>query len=212
MPWCCSWADDPRGTVRAYLGDWPDGYSALDVDISTVRFNGQVPLYRGRARIRPYMAGFAGDVLEAPFSRSAAILALSDPCTAGIYPAKITGAFTDGIVFEANVTVDMNCSPKVAATELVPDEFYLGDAYPNPFNASTIIEFGLPEAGEVSLEVYNILGQKIMTLANGKYEAGQHTIQWNGTDETGRTVASALYLYRLVTDFGEDTKKMSLMK
>ncbi len=212
QPWCCSWADDPRGTVRAYLGEWPEGYAAADVDPGTILFDDALPIYYGRSRIRPYMTGFSGDVVEVGFNRQAAILSLSDPCVAGTYATTITGAFQDGAKFKANVSIDLNCVPKVAAGAPMPDEFYLGDAYPNPFNASTMIEFGLPDAGHVSLEVYNILGQKIMTLADGHYEAGYHTIQWNGTDENGRAVASGIYLYRLVSDFGADNKKMILMK
>jgi hypothetical protein len=88
----------------------------------------------------------------------------------------------------------------------------LGKNYPNPFNPETDISFSLPERAQVSLIVYNILGEKVKTLVSGDMDAGTHTIHWNSTDEAGNSIASGIYFYRLKTESFEKTRKMVLMK
>jgi len=94
----------------------------------------------------------------------------------------------------------------------VPEAFQLYGNYPNPFNPSTTIKFDLPVKGNVELSVYNLKGQKVKDLQKGDLHAGQHSIVWNGDDETGRTVASGVYFYRLKTAYGETNRKMLLLK
>lgn len=91
--------------------------------------------------------------------------------------------------------------------ELLPIEFNLSQNYPNPFNPETKISFTLPRASDIVLNVYNILGQKIETLADRKFDAGTHTLSWNGKD-----YSSGIYFYRLETDKFSATKKMVLIK
>ncbi len=105
---------------------------------------------------------------------------------------------------------------KVANTE-VPGNFELTQNYPNPFNPSTEIRFSVPRAANVNLSVYNLLGERIATLANGEVVPGTYTATWNGTNQTGMHVASGVYFYRLAvgsngnTDYTM-TKKMLLTK
>jgi hypothetical protein len=79
---------------------------------------------------------------------------------------------------------------------VIPTEFSLLPAYPNPFNPQTNIEYQLPEASKVTLEVYNTLGQKVRTLINGHNNAGRYHVIWNGHDETNNPAASGVYLIR----------------
>jgi hypothetical protein len=79
----------------------------------------------------------------------------------------------------------------------VPSAFSLNQNYPNPFNPSTTISFNLPVNSRVSLTVYNLLGQEITTILNGEIAAGTRDVVWNGKDNSGLTVASGLYFYRL---------------
>jgi len=88
----------------------------------------------------------------------------------------------------------------------------LAKNYPNPFNPETDISFSLPERTQVSLIVYNILGEKVKTLVSGDMDAGTHTIHRNGRDEAGNSVASGIYFYRLKTESFDQTRKMVLMK
>ncbi len=89
----------------------------------------------------------------------------------------------------------------------LPTEFALSQNYPNPFNPSTVIGFSLPTASFVTLDVYNVLGQKVETLASGRYAAGSHTVEFDASEHT-----SGLFFYRLSHEKGTETKKMLLIK
>lgn len=99
----------------------------------------------------------------------------------------------------------------------VPVAYALDNAYPNPFNPSTTIRFALPFASNVKLVVYNILGQRIATLADGMMAAGQHEVQWHALSDRNLSVSSGIYFYRLEASGSKgerflDTKKVMLLK
>jgi len=95
----------------------------------------------------------------------------------------------------------------------IPKEFFLAGNYPNPFNPSTYISFGLPKDAFVRLEVFNLLGQKVKTILSENERAGYKSVVWDGRDSAGKAVASGVYFYRLTTDSDFDqTKKMLLVK
>jgi hypothetical protein len=96
--------------------------------------------------------------------------------------------------------------------ESVARDFSLNQNRPNPFNPTTEIAFSLPRGAEVTLAIYNITGQRIATLIDHHLEAGSHSIIWNGRDETGRTVSSGIYFYRLKAGEFTETRKMVLLK
>ncbi|MCP4684742.1 MAG: T9SS type A sorting domain-containing protein, partial [bacterium] len=83
---------------------------------------------------------------------------------------------------------------------------------PNPFNPTTIIRFSLPQAEDVQLEVFNLLGQKVKVLRSGPHSAGTYTLEWDATSESGQNVASGVYFYRLTTDSFTKSKKMVLLR
>ncbi len=88
----------------------------------------------------------------------------------------------------------------------------LSQNYPNPFNPTTTINYSIAKEGTVELTVYNIKGQKVKTLVNERKEAGQHSIVWNGKDNTNKTVSSGIYFYSLSTGKKNMKKKMLLLK
>ena len=94
----------------------------------------------------------------------------------------------------------------------LPDRLSLRQNYPNPFNPTTTILFTLPRRQQVTLKVYNILGQVVSTLADRAYEAGTHAVVWDGRDKNGRLTASGIYLYRIESEGVAFTKKMVLLK
>ena len=94
----------------------------------------------------------------------------------------------------------------------LPVGFSLSQNYPNPFNPSTRISFSLPDAGQVSLKIFNINGQFVKVLAEDQMTAGSHEVIWDGMNSEGRAAASGLYFYRLETNGLSKTKKMMLIK
>ena len=94
----------------------------------------------------------------------------------------------------------------------IPTSFALNQNYPNPFNPQTNLSFDLPKAQNVSLDVYNILGQQVATITSGSHEAGSYTYTWNGTDNQGKDVPSGIYFYSLRTDEFSKTNKMMLIR
>ncbi len=89
----------------------------------------------------------------------------------------------------------------------LPLEFSLFQNYPNPFNPSTEIKFGLPRQSDVRIEIFNILGQKVITLFEGLMPAGFHSVHWNGSNSS-----TGIYYYRITADSFVDIKKMTLLK
>ena len=86
--------------------------------------------------------------------------------------------------------------------------FNLRQNYPNPFNPITTIGFSIPKEEYVSLKVYNLLGQHILTLVSENLKAGNYQYKWDASDFAG-----GVYVYRIVTDNGfVDTKKLLLLK
>ena len=105
------------------------------------------------------------------------------------------------------VYVDYTSIVGVDDREVVPKEYSLEQNYPNPFNPTTTIEYTLLSPGEVSLIIYNLRGEEVALLINGKMPAGNHRISW---DASG--FASGIYFYRLQTGDFVQTKKMLLLK
>ena len=94
----------------------------------------------------------------------------------------------------------------------LPERFVLYQNYPNPFNAGTTIEYSLPRRSHVTIEVFNVLGQRVRLLVDREKSAGSYTITWDGTNHSGQLVASGVYLYRFQAGDHIETKKMQLLK
>jgi len=129
----------------------------------------------------------------------------------------------DESVILANLMMKVNIqeSPKPGLTkpnqEVIepetPQEYFMHQSYPNPFNSSTTIKYQLPENCVVTLEIYNMMGQKIKTLISGEYKPGGfHQVHWDGSDESGGQVSSGIYVYHLRAGKFMDSKKLILMK
>ena len=97
--------------------------------------------------------------------------------------------------------------------QIVPSEFALGKNFPNPFNPSTTISLMIPERSEITLKVFNILGQEITTLYQGNLDAGIHFFRWNGINVEGHQAPSGIYIYAMSTAHGHQlVRKMVLIR
>ncbi len=128
----------------------------------------------------------------------------------GVYTAELTISHNAGapLVVPIQLTVDALTS----LPEQVPAEFSLAPAYPNPFNPSTQIRFSVPQAGHVSLDVFDAAGRHVRTLVNDTRAASQYTINWDGRNDTGAVAAAGVYLYRLEANGRSAIRRMVLIK
>ena len=95
---------------------------------------------------------------------------------------------------------------------ILPYRFELSQNYPNPFNPVTTISYSLPRRSEVSIDIFNILGQKIITLVDETKPAGDYQINWDSNDSYGQKVSTGIYFYRFQAGDYIETKKMILLK
>ena len=93
----------------------------------------------------------------------------------------------------------------------IPESCELAN-YPNPFNSRTLVYFQLPSAGFVDLEVINVLGQPVRTLVHKEFQAGQHSVTWDGTNNRGIDAGSGMYMLRMTTGDQVLLKKLLLLK
>jgi hypothetical protein len=98
--------------------------------------------------------------------------------------------------------------------EGIPKKMNLSQNYPNPFNPNTTIEFSLPKTNEVTLKIYNILGEDIATLVSDRLTAGIYTFDWDASNMAGGVYLYRLFVESLTGEAGEfvETRKMILMR
>ena len=110
----------------------------------------------------------------------------------------------DGYLLRPEITGDKD--------SVRPNDFALNQNYPNPFNPSTELAFSLPRTSDITLTIYNVLGQEVKRLVEGTFTAGDHSVVWDGRDNAGRVVSSGVYFYRLTAENFMTEKKMLLLK
>ena len=131
---------------------------------------------------------------------------------------QLTNAISDssGYLLSAPAVIDgeiiVDSEQGIAGQNDLPVDFELLGNYPNPFNARTTIQFEISKPGAAQLQVYDLLGQRVCTLFDRYCEPGTYAVTWDGRGESGQTLASGIYLYRLYYDGKFITRKMSLLK
>ena len=96
--------------------------------------------------------------------------------------------------------------------KLIPSNFYLGSAYPNPFNPQTKIKYSVPRESRVDLYIHDLSGKRVKTLFIGQRPSGSHIVNWDGKNNVGKPVSAGLYFYTLDTPSDRQTKKLMLIK
>jgi len=146
---------------------------------------------------------------------SGASYLLSDAMGGQVVPAQtLSGSGSLTIKDDEVVRLVLKSS---GGAELLPKEFALWQNYPNPFNPTTAIRYALPVDSKVTIEIYNVLGQRVNTLVNEERRAGYHVVEWDATSTGGASVGSGVYFLRLHAkgangkDF-TDVKKLLLLK
>ncbi len=163
-----------------------------------------------------FAASDAGD----PFPGSSNRTTFGDGDTlsaASYYNDTVTAFVTNISASAASMTADLivGLAADIGDDDPVtlPNSVVLAQNYPNPFNPSTVIAFSISVAADVTLEVFNVLGQRVTTLVDGPVTAGEHQVIWDGTETDGQSVASGIYFYRLTVESNErEVKKMVLVR
>ena len=124
--------------------------------------------------------------------------------------------FTYGEFESQPVSIEFTADMELQKVDLVfqnlPEEFGLAQNFPNPFNPVTNIHFMLPEAADVQLVVYDLMGRKVRTLVTGSQTAGYKTVVWNSKDDAGIPVSAGMYIYELRSGSHSVIQKMVLLK
>jgi len=118
----------------------------------------------------------------------------------------------DELIYDTDDFADSPDLLTAKETSLIPDKFGLAQNYPNPFNPNTIIDYSIPKAQHVTLEIVNINGRLVRTLVDEHRESGIHSVEWDATGSDGSEVAAGVYLYRITAGDFSETKKMSFVK
>ncbi|MBN1155747.1 PKD domain-containing protein [candidate division KSB1 bacterium] len=144
------------------------------------------------------------------------IYKLPDIFYPGIYYWQVIATDNDGYVTKCRETSAFNMENGIDVAddtdESVPSEFALFPNYPNPFNPETRITYHIPRATNVTMHIYNNLGQLIRTLVDRDHHAGIYTVLWDGKDLNGSEVSSGIYIYRLISEERVLTRKMLLLQ
>lgn len=120
----------------------------------------------------------------------------------GVYSVTLTVTGPTGTVSEKKYDLIRVTETSAISTRDadIPGAYALYQNYPNPFNPSTGIDFDVARPGLVTVRVFDVLGREVKTLANEKLKPGRYKVQWDGTNNAGHSVASGVYLYRLIVE------------
>jgi WD40 repeat protein len=209
---------DPNTLNLGSGGRWVTCYIELphqcdphDIDISTIKLNDSVHAETTPASIGNYDADSILDLMV-KFNRSAvgSILIPGDSVQIMVR-GRIQGRMFFGF---DTIRVIGTQNPRVIAggSVNVPENFLLVQNYPNPFNPQTTIEFQISKPCDVTLEIFNMLGQKVAELVNEHKDSGYYAVVWNGKDDNGTDVANGIYFYRIKAGEFSDVKKMVLLR
>ncbi len=184
------------------------GKSVMD-DYGLERFN--VLVSNGSTNPNDFTSISGGTYVQAPITWTQYSYSLDDYANQTIRVA-IQCVSSDAFIFMVDdVEIDApGGTPN--QPEIAPAVSQLIGNYPNPFNPETRITFSTKDNGPVSIDIYNVKGQKVRSLLNENREAGNHSVVWNGKDDNGKNVASGVFFYRMKSGKYSSTKKMILMK
>ena len=188
--------------------------AALVFDASEVdsgRFGMALALEPGQS----FRAG-TNEIAIVTFAVQAGVLADSTRVDFGDRPIPRAARDVDGILLSAlwrsaRIRLEHPDSADDGSSGL-PFAFGLDQNHPNPFNSETEIGFAVPRACQVVVKIVNVLGEEIRTLADARFQAGNHRVHWDGKDDHGRLVASGVYLYQLRVGGLSNVKKMSYIR
>lgn len=214
--WAVVPAGSSTGNPRAvYEINHTGGTTIVKKNQNSTAYGGDVPA-NGRIYLGRYVFLRGGQDIYGGGTIFGNIRLINDHNEVNIYyqDSVVNTALRDSFVTRADAIILQEASDQVGVVDpnIIPNEYFLSQNFPNPFNPSTIIRFGLPVAEKVTLKVYDVLGREIKTLVNDEMKPGYHSVEWDGTNNYGARVSSGIYIYRLVAGKYVKTMKMMMVK
>ncbi|MBN4056893.1 DUF11 domain-containing protein [bacterium AH-315-J21] len=120
----------------------------------------------------------------------------------------LNNSATDSTYFATDIQTDVD-DDEIAK---LPKSFEVHQNFPNPFNPTTVISYSLPIKAEVTIAIYNVLGQRVRSFDRGEQSAGEYSVTWDAADESGKAVASGMYFYKVIAGELSASRKMVLLK
>lgn len=188
---------------------WADTAASDSVDLHFTRFGAD-----NTVKFYIYQGEFPSE-LALLDSTSESTITIKELTEGQTYYFRVTALDDQGneTGFSNLLSIDIDQTSSVAEEPgLLPDEFVVHDNYPNPFNPSTTISYGLPMDARVEVSIYNVRGQRVRQLLERDQTAGFQSVMWDGRNDAGRPVPSGVYLYRIVAGEFRASKKMLLLK
>ena len=210
---------EPTGTLFSIAREQLDGYERVNITYDTLSVRTRTDNLYQIESISPLSYWIAEDFSPYPWGHEGVLVDAIVPSNDGftqylrynmagsntwIYGVGFSGGFFEGggdmtlKGYHVNGNSWGNLGHLVNLDEqlYIPESFKI-NAYPNPFNPSTTIEYELPEHSDVSLIVYDIAGREVQTLVSRTQAPGTHETSWNGTNQDGKQVAGGMYFARL---------------
>ena len=181
------------------LDDQPVSHRTLKIKLTGV--------FGGNTGTLTYTASSANTAFVTTSIIAPDTLVIKGITAGGPVVVKVVGKDVDNSQISTTFNVTVTGLTGVDVVSEIPKEFSLSQNYPNPFNPSTTISYGLPNASNVSLKIYNILGEQVASLVNKAMPAGYHTVTFDASK-----LASGMYIYRIEAGSFVQVKKMMMLK
>ena len=199
------WTNPPATLSASYPASIPVGTGAIDVTVTS----GGSPVGTALVCVKKEDEG----VYATAYTNSSGLAQIvidPAPLTAGTM--SVTASKHDGDPFEGTVLVEVEGGVGDEEVELVPESLALGQNRPNPFNPVTTVSYAVPEAGRVTIAVFNVAGARVRTLVDADDTPGFRAVVWDGTDDAGQALASGVYYCRLTSGGRSEQRAMVLLK
>jgi hypothetical protein len=219
LPTAFEWVSSALDTINITQSNLNDIYT-LQWGASTDAADGDSITYLLYAKIGVYPAEEAFDTTSTsvPITYQELLENVFDPfpmlprVTVQFFVEATDGTDTVKVTGDDRVVFVNRYEYLSTESEGIPTEFALHDNYPNPFNPTTTLRFDLPEVSDITLTIYNMLGQKVRTFDYQNTSAGYHSVTWDATNDLGQQVGAGVYLYQLQAKDFVKTRKMVLLK
>lgn len=182
--------------------------STIPIDAMVKHYDGSTYLFAVPMRLGPATGSFE----FTGYSGSASLEVLGEERTINVVDGKFEDSFETYEVHLYKLSDVVTGVKDEEEKGAVVSDYLLAQNYPNPFNLETVIRYTVPTRSFVELSIYEITGELVATLISSPHSEGEYTINWDGKNTEGRTVASGIYLYQIKADNFSEARKMVLLK